>query len=171
MNNLSISGSIGFSSLDATAKSVLLDFVYPIGSYVQFNANFDTAAKVNAHYGGTWVKVADGYFIESGSSITTHSAGIPNIAGSFLIRYGTDNIGTVALSRTPGPFTYQEHYPDQAAWGNTLQRSTDDAIPSEIGFNAAAGEIHGNTWRNDVYGKSDTVQPKSRTAYIYYRTA
>ena len=148
----------------------LFDIMYPINSlYLSIeNKNpFDLFGI------GSWTQIGSGYALwtttgnDAGSTIP---AGVPNISGSFLIRYGTNNIGTVSLSGTPGPFTYLEHYPN-TTWGNTLQRSTDDGSPSEIGFNAAAGEIHGSSWRNDVYGKSDTVQPPAYKIYAWRRTA
>lgn len=151
MANLSVTGSIDFSSLDTTAKSVLLDFVYPVGSYVYFNANFDTVAKVEAHYGGTWVKLGDGYFVEAGSSITTHSAGLPNITGSFQ-NSGHMNNGHY----TSGAFSVGV----QNGWSSNNGAANDGG---RYDFSASKS--------NSIYGNSSTVQPKSRTAYIYYRTA
>lgn len=155
--NFNVSGSIGFNSLDSTAKSALLDFVYPVGSYFYSNSsNFDTVAKVQAHFGGTWTKLGDGYFVEAGSSITTHSAGLPNITGSVFNSWGLvqtrDNSNSGALSWGVSPRTsrYDGNY------------YSGDAITS-INFNANSS--------NSIYGNSSTVQPKSRTAYIYYRTA
>lgn len=149
MANLSVTGSIDFSSLDTTAKSVLLDFVYPVGSYVYFNANFDTVAKVEAHYGGTWVKLGDGYFVEAGSSITTHSAGLPNITG-----WVNNAMSDQSRQAYGGAFS---------VWEGAKGHPGGNYTWSSFNFDASRS--------SSIYGKSSTVQPKSRTAYIYYRTA
>lgn len=154
MANLSVTGPISFDSLSTTAKSVLLDFIYPVGSYVYFNDNFDTVEKVEAHYGGTWVKLDDGYFVEAGSSITTHSAGLPNITGSAKeMLFRKDGVST------SGALSVSENY---EYWDSNIGGSY-QGRRVKVSFNANKS--------NSIYGNSDTVQPKSRTAYVYYRTA
>ena len=41
----------------------------------------------------------------------------------------------------------------------------------QINFSASSGENYQGNYANNVFGKSSTVQPKSRTVYIYRRTA
>ena len=56
--------------------STLLDFVYPVGSYIFIdNQNFDTVAKVNAHFGGTWEQVKDRFILAAGDTYTVGSTG------------------------------------------------------------------------------------------------
>lgn len=148
----------------------VLNALMPVGYIMIVRNNID----YTNYRGFVWQKLPADKVLWSASSVGTITedtieAGLPNIKGSFLIRFGSNKIGAVALSRTPGPFNYNEHYPNQAAWSNTLQRSTEGNIPSEIGFDASTGEVHGSTWRNDVYGKSDTVQPPAIKAVFWQR--
>lgn len=53
MAKLNVTGGLNMSSLGAGAKSALLDFIYPVGSYfITQNTNFNTVEKVQAHFGG-----------------------------------------------------------------------------------------------------------------------
>lgn len=53
MADLNVKGQIDFSSLGGGAKQVLLDFCYPVRSYfITESENFNTVAKVIAHFGG-----------------------------------------------------------------------------------------------------------------------
>lgn len=148
-------------------KSLLLEFCYPVGSYFYSNSsNFDTVAKVQAHFGGTWTKLGDGYFVEAGSSITTHSAGLPNIGGDFTCnRLGINEDG---YPLTAGAFGGTFKNIAEGQYGSQMDPGRH---PMGFTFSAASGEIHNGGYSNLIYGKSDTVQPKSRTAYVYYRTA
>lgn len=130
----------------------IVDLIYPIGSYFFSNSStFSTKEAVQNHFGGTWVKLGDGYFVEAGSSITTHDAGLPNITGEFDC-FSENNSGTFGN----GAF----YLGDYNHYGS--QTTGDNDNPS-VKFDASRC--------SSIYGKSTTVQPKSRTAYIYYRTA
>ena len=51
--------------------SAILDFIYPVGSYfITESANYDTIEKVQAHFGGTWVKLNDRFlYATSGTDV------------------------------------------------------------------------------------------------------
>lgn len=146
--------------------SEIVNLIYPVGSYfITESSNFNTVAKVQAHFGGTWVQIESGRFLEAcSSSAGTHkSAGLPNITGAV----DGNNWGLAQADTWAGT---------GALW--QLSKGTQDASTTKSGskcwkvhFDASKGEVHSGTYRNDVYGKSDTVQPKSRTVYIYRRTA
>ena len=60
MSNLNITNSINFSSLGKEAKQTLLDFCYPVGSYL-FTENttlFKSADDVANYYGGNWTQLS-----------------------------------------------------------------------------------------------------------------
>lgn len=51
--------------------SAILDFIYPVGSYfITESSNYDTVAKVQAHFGGTWVRLNSRFlYATSGTDI------------------------------------------------------------------------------------------------------
>lgn len=146
--------------------SAILDFVYPVGSYfITESADYNTVAKVQAHFGGTWTQLDAGRFLEAVTSGagSNKAAGLPNITGAV----DGNNWGLAQVDTWAGT---------GALW--QLSKGTQDASTTKSGskcwkvnFDASKGEVHSGTYRNDVYGKSDTVQPKSRTVYMYRRTA
>lgn len=150
----SISGNLNIVTGNG-AINHLVDLIYPVGSYFFSNSsNFATVEQVEKHFGGSWTKLGDGYFIEAGSSITTKSPGLPNITGNFdtVATYGNE-----AFARSlNGTDTSYFDYGDSGGKGQW----------STVSFNANNGAS-----TKGIYGNSSTVQPKSRTAYIYYRTA
>lgn len=97
-------------------------------------------------------------FIEGSSTAnangTVKEAGIPNITGSnqdgFNLVFHNGQTGTGAIYKTVSG----------GAYGST---SAAASYGKGFGFDASKGEVHTvdgtDTYRNDVYGKSDTVQP------------
>lgn len=86
--------------------------------------------------------------IWGGSSIDTFtpiSAGLPNITGTIGVRALLPGTRTGALY-----VAGSEQYPES---------SGGDYNGGTIGFNAADGEVHNNSYSNLIYGKSETVQP------------
>lgn len=132
----------------------LVDLIYPVGSYFFSNStNFATVEQVEKHFGGTWTKLGDGFFIEAGSTITTRAPGLPNITGQI-----GNALSDQAIGRASGAFT---------TWASAAGFQGSDKYKwTSFDFDANRGaSVQG------IYGNSSTVQPKSRTAYIYYRTA
>lgn len=98
-------------------------------------------------------------FIEGTNSElgTFKAAGVPDIYGSIgQVVYATSGVNYGAFIESTV----------RSGVANGSWASTKDVL-----FHASAGEIHNvngsNTYRNDVYGKSDTVQPQAVKQYIY----
>ena len=138
----------------------------------------NTTTKVANHFGGTWVRIEAGRFLEACSSSpgTDKSAGLPNIKGmlynarGFMGERDSETSTNGALSKqwiNGGSY-------NNLSWGGANRQSY-------LYFNASEGDCGTDTTSqttptytgkdNSVYGKSTTVQPKSRTVYIYRRTA
>lgn len=146
--------------------SAILDFVYPVGSYfITESSNFNTVAKVQAHFGGTWTQLDAGRFLEAVTSGagSNKAAGLPNITGTV----DGNNWGLYNAGQFTGTGALWQL--SQGSYDGS--RTQSDARCMKVHFDASKGEVHSGTYRNDVYGKSDTVQPKSRTVYMYRRTA
>ena len=146
MANLNLSPSGG-------ALKYIIDLIYPVKSYfITENTDLNTPEKVKAHFHGIgeWEQLPEGTFIEAtAGSPTNHDAGLPNITGtvdSNIMSHG-GNSGTGAL---------------KFVQLGTAKSSGSTTTPyGRIELNA--------NWLGDLYGNSTTVQPKSRTAYIYRR--
>ena len=172
MSNFNITGSLNFQSLAGGGKQVLLDFIYPIGSYfINDTEAFNTVAKVEAQFGGEWEAIEEGRFIEAvttpGKGGAHYEAGLPNIAGKFNAASYDDvtNDGAFQLRRNAN---------------NVRLGTSGDSRIKEVYFSAALGECGTQkpdstfstmSYANNVYGKSTTVQPKAKAAYIYRRKA
>lgn len=125
----------------------LLDMFYPVGSvYMSMDSSFDP----NISWGGIWVKIESGRFIEATTADaqvgTTVAAGLPNIKG---MGHYADNNGdwSGALYNV----------------GNANYIGDGSASGTRIGLDASR--------YNSIYGNSDTVQPNSIKAFIWRRTA
>ena len=126
----------------------LMDLLYPIGSYyITESSSLNTVDKMNAYFGGTWERLEDGRFLEAGSSISNKDAGLPNITGLYS--------RVISTWESPTGAFYSTEYSGQ------LGESGSQYYAARIGFDASKS--------SDIYGKSSTVQPKSRVVYIYRR--
>ena len=151
MSNLNVS-QLGFNALNNNARQVIFDLVYPVGSYIYIDSpDFDTVAKVEAYYGGHWERVADGTFIEAGSTPGTHEPGLPNITGRFECnaRDGGINQTGVFFNMNTG----------------SAQLSNATNIKGKVTVELDASR----RGEDPIYGRSTTVQPKSQVVYIYHR--
>lgn len=149
MSNLKINGEIEANSMGGGMRQLILELTYPVGTYfINDSEEFSTVEKVQAYFGfGEWVKVEEGRFIEAGSNITTHEAGLPNITGSMWQRAGANSSDVGAIKYT-----------------------CTAKVSETSGSGVGDGYMYLDASKsNSIYGNSDTVQPKSRTAYIYYR--
>lgn len=152
--------TIEFSKLNSSnILTNIFNVIYPVGSIYITTANTCPIA----NYIGTWEKVSSGRVLqgadESHSAGTTIEAGLPNIKGTHA---GHDSNTTTAT----GAFRY-----DSGATAGSY--SGGGWIAS---FNAANGEVHKNSqnqdiYRNDVYGKSETVQPPAYVVNIFKRVS
>ena len=133
----------------------LMDMIYPVGSYyITESSDLDTVAKMNAKFGGTWVQLDAGRFLESVTSGAggNKDAGLPNITGTFIKAAWFSQGGQ-----------------DGAFVNAGLKESKTTAFNNSSGN--GAGIKFDASRSSSIYGKSNTVQPKSRTVYIYRRKA
>ena len=142
------------------AGGSLIDFFYPVGSYYETS---DATFNPNISWGGTWVKVEEGRFLQATETAadvgTTVSAGLPNITGYVIQRstnYNTGNItwtggGALAVSSNP------------TGTSDGLSQVNGAIAQKRIDFDASKS--------NSIYGSSTTVQPPAILVYIWHRTA
>lgn len=142
----------------------IADYLYPVGSYyITESSELNTVEKMNTHFGGEWIALDAGRFLEAGDTVEDKDAGLPNITGSvnnafgLVERVSPSNSGATKWRYASNTLRYQGSYKSNANTGFT--------------FDASKGEVHDGKYNNLIYGKSDTVQPKSRVVYIYRRTA
>lgn len=117
-------------------------------------------------FGGVWTTVPDDLVLQTVALATaagqTIAAGLPNIKGSFDYH--------VYKSSTDGAF-YTVNNETQRRSGTSNDTSSQW---SKTYFNASMGEVHldssnNEIYQNDVYGKSDTVQPPAYTIHAWKR--
>lgn len=124
--------------------------VYPVGA-IYLSVNATSPANL---FGGSWTQLSAGYALWTATSGAgeTISAGLPNITGQ------TTGQGYYQ----GGAFTSAGAITEQTTWGNYKWNKQD--------FKASNGETKlDGTIRNDVYGKSDTVQPPAIKVYAWKR--
>lgn len=128
------------------------DTIFPVGSiYSTTNDAFDP----NAVFGGTWVRVEAGRFMEAGDGAngkTKREAGLPNAEG-------TAQVLMVSNAKQSGACTLT------------------GAGRLSLGINAGSNPVVSDTVLtslnngNRIFGKSNTVQPASYVVNIWERTA
>lgn len=157
MANLNVSGELEAGSLGGGVSQLIIDLIYPVGSYfITESSDYNTVTKVQAHFGGTWVSLGDNRFLEAVSTGagTNKSAGLPNITGVCKTDFSSTFKG--AIDESTGAFSL-----------SSISKEAPTAVKSQ-GF----GNLNFDASRsNSIYGASSTVQPKSRTVYMYRRTA
>lgn len=161
--------SNGFCTIDI--KQMFLDYAYPVGTiYMTMNADLNTAAKMNAKFGGTWTHIESGRFLESNgtaTTTTTKNAGVPNIKGTAgsdsssynLIMIGKNSSKPCYFSGAFGG-TFSDMSGGSGSGNGYIEGTT-------ISFNANSGAVQSGIYRDDCY----TVQPKSQTVWMWRRTA
>ena len=158
----------------------LVNLIYPIGSYfITESSDYDTVAKVQSHFGGTWVRVTGRFLYDNNGTagqtggsndaiVVSHSHTFSgnNATGSFSIR-GASNGASYPdqNSSTSGVFskgnTGSRHY---ILTGTSSQYNTGlDSINFSM---TPSGSI-------STQGDSGTNanMPAYRTVYMYRRTA
>ena len=138
---------------NSSITNASIDIFYPVGSYYHTS---DTTFDPNIQWGGTWIKVDEGKFLQAtetaadvGNSV---SAGLPNITGAWWGSYGESGVvgGSGALSNYSNG-SYKDGF--GTAWKTGMGISLDASRSSSI------------------YGNSTTVQPPAILIYIWHRTA
>lgn len=136
--------------LEDIPKILTLSDVYPVGA-IYLSVNTTSPANL---FGGSWTQLSAGYALWTATSGAgeTISAGLPNITGKT----------TGQSYYQGGAFTSAGAITEQTTWGNYKWNKQD--------FKASNGETKlDGTIRNDVYGKSDTVQPPAIKVYAWKR--
>lgn len=114
-------------------------------------------------FGGTWQKISTGRVLMGASNDnqlgTTVDSGLPNITGSFLLRW-SDNSGQGGIYNT---------------WSGSLYGTKSGTAQGWSSVNAGDGGSRADTLNIDasksstVYGKSSIVQPPAYYCYIWRR--
>ncbi len=129
----------------------VVDLFYPVGSIMlTLSSTFDP----NTSYTGTtWVRLADGLFLEANSTPNTEKeAGLPDITGTI-----NEGNGAEPVSSATGAFYGTSTTVTAPASGGTM------GGVRNISFAASRS--------NSIYGNSTTVQPHSLTVVMWKRTA
>lgn len=134
-------------------KQKMVDLVYPVGIVVAL-ANDKKPAFMEY---GTWEKVAEGRVLQGASDShapgTKVEAGLPNITGEITgLAYNTQ---LVSSQKGSGAFRSKSN----GTGSNTL----DAQNTQKVMFDASLS--------NDIYGKSETVQPPAYVVAYWQRTA
>lgn len=157
--------SINFNKFTNSALTEIFGTIYPVGAlYITVNNN------VPALFPGTWEKVSSGRVLQGADSShaagSTIEAGLPNIKGTLYNIPVEDQRPYTGDGCLFAPSYNDGDSPENAQAHITKPRRT-------ITFNAASGEVHMNnnteSYRNDVYGKNDTVQPPAYVVNIFKR--
>lgn len=133
--------------------SGLLDMFYPVGSIYQ---TVDDGFNPNIRWGGTWVKIEEGRFLQATETSTdvgdTVAAGLPNITGNWWGCYGESGpAGATGALSVYSNGSYKDGF--GTGWKTGMGISLDASRSSSI------------------YGNSNTVQPPSIKVYMWKRTA
>ena len=134
----------------------IIDMVYPVGStYISFDANFDPN---NAWQGTTWEKIKDGIFLEATQDINQVGkeieAGLPNATFIFKTLGQYNMIGEIM-----NVDLYTIDYGYVGVGEPAVGRGYPDVLVYTI--NLSRG--------NNIYGKSNTVQPRSIRVCMWKR--
>lgn len=151
--NFEIYSSDSSTIYPIVSNGTVNDTNHPVGS-IYISVDSTSPASL---FGGSWSQIDEGYAlwtVTSGAGNYT-DAGLPNITGSFISSGG----GGGAMVNTGEAYGYG---PDAHSYAYH---------PQSMSFYASSGEVHNGSYRNDIYGKSDTVKPPAYTVYAWVRTA
>lgn len=148
-------------------RNSIVDLIYPVGSYfITESSDFDTVAKVENHFGGTWVQVTETFLY--GSTSATNS-GTTSQAGEKTHTLTTAEMpahthrvwsGTGKTSNSAG-LGYSYCYSIGGCDNDTTSKSwmsKTGAKSQPLLENTGGGSAHNN-------------MPPYRTVYMYRRTA
>lgn len=127
--------------------------IYPIGSiYMTIDANFNP--NTNPLFGTGWVKLPNGYFIQSASSpLIDNSQSLPNIKGALVI---DDQVASETNSKFNGAI-YTEK--------NVIRYDADSALKGDGGVAWFDASKYCN-----VYQDTTTVKPKSLNVIVWRKS-
>ena len=163
-------GPQGPAGASGPTMSEILDVVYPVGS-IYISMNLTTTSQVEALFGGTWVKFADGKTLIgvdstdtdfNASNMTggekTHQLTVnelPNIHGEVAIRGYEDSAMSAGTSTASGVFSFTSEWSSAYVFNHTP-----GLLPAKSGITLDVGS---NQAHNNL--------PPYVTVYMYRRTA
>lgn len=163
-------------SFGGRLKELLTDHVYPVGSYfITESSSFDTVAKVQSHFGGTWVQVV-------GKFLYGDTANIGQEDGSFSVSIPYDSMPRHWHGLSTSDYnSHRDDYSWVSPWGNNKGGGAiATRIVGEISANISAGRYSKDYGYNDgseakpmsAEGKGSpfNVIPPRRKVYMYRRT-
>lgn len=172
-------------SNEVPTTSSIVDLIYPVGSYfITESSSFDTAAKVQAHFGGTWTQVTGRFLYGSSSAGSTGGSN-----NAIVVSHSHTFTGTQTSTSTDGSHTHLLTSYNNAGsrWlGNnsTTHHSnwgvgTDDqsVAASSAYYTQSTGSTHSHSFTAtgtiSTEGSSGTNanMPAYRTVFMYRRTA
>lgn len=155
-------------------SSLIVDLVYPVGSYfITESSDYNTVAKVQAHFGGTWVQVTERFLYASSSSIgstagsSTHTLSVSEMPAhthtfnaDFYIRHG-HNAGTDTVRGGTNSTWTENAYSEK--WATGFSTGSYSHYPDKVAFSGDTG--------SKGSGSSFSIMPPYRRVYMYRRTA
>lgn len=155
-------------------KNSIVDLVYPVGSYfITESSNFNTTAKVQAHFGGTWTRVEGRFLYGSSSAGETGGSNDAKVIShshtftgqtSASEHYSSDTWSQNAVGAYHNNAAYALGFVDQTG-GNKWWSST-----TKVGVNTIRHTPKG-TISTEGESATGTNMPAYRTVYMYRRTA
>lgn len=171
-NDLTIIGVV-----DGTIENLdnkIWEKVYPVGSiYISINNT-----NPNIIFGGKWKLLDEGYALwtttTSGTGGNTISAGLPNIAGRINVTtsyndYNSSSLGVLGAFAKLGTVDFKvSSYNGACAVAYESFNASDGECGTQKMTPDNADEV---TYANNVYGKSETVQPPAIKVFAWERIA
>ena len=91
---------------------------------------------------------------------TCRAPGVPDFSGQIKTGWGDNSGASIAVTESEGAFSGFDGPKKTGIFGNG-DLGVSGNRNRYVKMLASTGEVHGGTYRNDVYGKSETVQPAS----------
>ena len=171
-------------------KTMMLDFIYPIGSYfITESSSFNTITKVANHFGGTWVRVTGRFLYDNNSTAGqtggSNDAVIVSHNHTFTGTAASHSHSVLGASRAKDSYAYACGGSDAAACiGGLPKNNTSTTYTSNNGGygSASSGGQTGQWIQYTSLTPSGTISTKGedgtnknmpayRTVYMYRRTA
>lgn len=172
-------------SNEVPTTSSIVDLIYPVGSYfITESSSYDTAAKVQEHFGGTWTQVTGRFLYGSSSAGSTGGSN-----NAIVVSHSHTFTGTQTSTSTDGSHTHLLTSYNNAGsrWlGNssTAHHSnwgvgTDDQSVSAASayYTQSTGSTHSHSFTatgtisTDGSSGTNANMPAYRTVFMYRRTA
>ena len=158
-------------------KTMMLDFIYPIGSYfITESSSFNTITKVANHFGGTWVRVTGRFLYDNNSTagqtggsndavVVSHSHTFTgnNMTGQIDTR-ATQNADTYANASGVLSFAHNGY---GTKWNTAHTTGSTSKYLNRVWFSGTPS----GTISTEGSSGTNANMPAYRTVYMYRRTA